>query len=316
MERPVEVYEILGIKSSEEEPAVHDLPTDAGAQVEMSGRTLSRYKILRKVGSGGMGDVYLAHDGRLERSVALKILPPHVAADKERMRRFLLEARAACAVKHSGVAHIYEISEVKGVHFIAMEYVEGKTLKEVIGGQPTEVSQIFQIGAQLADALEEAHNQGVTHRDIKPANIMVTPRGQVKILDFGLAKISRGNGGQDSDSPLTQSGQIFGTVQYMSPEQAMGQRVDSRTDIFSLGVVLYEMAAGQRPFRANDDGSGEIMAEILVQILRSQPNSIPAIPKELEAIIFRCLEKDPELRYQTAGQLLYDLRNLSDTYRI
>ncbi len=262
-----------------------------------------------------MGEVYLAQDTKLYRPIALKILPSEVASNQERMRRFLQEARAASAVNHPGVAHIYEIGEIRGVHFIAMEYVEGKTLKEVMNGNPLQVSQILEIGIQIADALAEAHSKGIIHRDIKPANIMITNRGQAKVLDFGLAKVRRETAQQVSGSPLTQSGSVFGTFQYMSPEQAMGQGADSRADIFSLGVVLYEMASGRRPFRGTKEDD-EVVLEILIQIVNADPEQIPGIPVELQKIIFKCLEKNPELRYHSAGHLQKEMQGLLSNLKL
>src|SRR5215470_10363947 len=211
----------------------------------MAGQSLGSYQILSRLGAGGMGEVYQARDARLERTVALKILPAEVAADAERMSRFVREAKAASALNHPHVATIYEIGEANGVNFIAMEYVEGQTLAAKINGHPLKVSEIVEIGTQIADALDEAHSKGITHRDLKPANVMLTPRGQVKVLDFGLAKVTR-----PATRPLTsdistmtktEPGIVMGTVPYMSPEQALGREVDHRTDIFSLGIVLYEM---------------------------------------------------------------------------
>ena len=278
----------------------------------MVGRTLSHYQIVSLLGVGGMGEVYRARDTRLDRTVALKILPSEVAADQQRMRRFVGEAKAASALNHPSVAHIYEIGEAEGVSFIAMEYVEGQTLSAKIGDRPLEVAEVIEIGIQAADALEEAHSKGITHRDLKPANIMVTPRGQVKVLDFRLAKINR-PGEQDVDTSLstlmrTRPGVVMGTVPYMSPEQALGRDVDHRSDIFSLGAVLYELATARRPF------SGMNASETVDLILHAQPEAISRfnhdVPEELERIVGKCLEKEREQRYQSAGELLVDLKNL------
>ena len=228
------------------------------------------------------------------------------------MRRFVREARAASALNHANVAHIYEIGQSDGLHFIAMEYVEGQTLAARISGRPLDPADIVDIGIQVADALDEAHRKGITHRDIKPANIMLTPRGQAKVLDFGLAKVTRPEGqaiGSDISTVVkTETGVVMGTVQYMSPEQVLGQDVDHRTDIFSLGVVLYEMATGRLPF------SGSSVSETTNRILHGQPDAIARfnynVPPELERIIRKCLEKDRERRYQSARELLVDLRNL------
>jgi serine/threonine protein kinase/tetratricopeptide (TPR) repeat protein len=269
------------------------------------------YRVLTLLGVGGMGEVYLAHDPRLERNVALKILSAELASDAERIRRFVREAKAASALKHPNVATIYEIGESDGLRFIAMEYVEGQTLATKINGRPLGTDEILDIGIQVADALDEAHAKGITHRDIKSANIMLTPRGQAKVLDFGLAKIT-GPEGQVASSDLstavsTETGVVMGTVLYMGPEQVLGKEVDHRTDIFSLGVVLYEMATGRLPF------SGASASETTDRILHGQPEAIARfnynVPAELERIVRKCLEKDRERRYQSARDLLVDLRN-------
>src|SRR5205814_1481029 len=218
------------------------------------GTRFGRYEIRSKLGEGGMGEVYLARDTQLDRDIALKTLTPEVARDQQRLRRFLQEARAASALSHPNVAHIYEIGEVDGAHFIAMEYIEGEQLDRRIGAQPLALPQLLEFAIQIADALDEAHAKGITHRDIKSANIMITSRGRVKVLDFGLAKLAGpGSDTRTSDSEMatrvkTSPGVVMGTVNYMSPEQALGREVDHRSDIFSFGVVLYEMATGQLPF--------------------------------------------------------------------
>jgi len=266
------------------------------------GRQVGAYQILSLLGAGGMGEVYRARDTKLDRTVALKLLPAEVAADEDRMRRFLREAKAASALNHPNVAHIYEIGEAEGMSFIVMEYVEGQTLAAKIHGRPLEPPQLVEIGMQAADALEEAHSKGITHRDIKPANIMVTPRGQVKVLDFGLAKIARPTDqAVESDiSTMTQTapGVVMGTVPYMSPEQALGRGVDHRSDLFSLGVVLYEMGTGRLPF------SGTSTSETVDRILHAQPEAMARfsskVPADLERIVRKCLEKERERRYQTS----------------
>ena len=274
------------------------------------GRQLGAYQILAPLGKGGMGEVYRARDTKLDRTVALKILPAAVATDAERMRRFVSEAKAASALNHPHVATIYEIGEAESVRFIAMEYVAGQTLAAKINGTPLAIPEIVELGSQIADALDEAHSKGITHRDIKPANVMVTPRGQVKVLDFGLAKIARP---QPLDSQLstlakTQSGVVMGTVPYMSPEQALGRDVDYRSDIFSFGAVLYEMTTGRLPFGGSGTG------ETLDRILHAQPDAMAQFnadaPKELERIVRKCLEKERERRYQSAQKLRDDLKNL------
>jgi eukaryotic-like serine/threonine-protein kinase len=253
-----------------------------------------------------------ARDTKLDRAVALKILPKEMSADGERMRRFSREAKAASALNHPNVAHIYEIGEYDGVNFIAMEYVEGQTLAARINGQPLPVDEIVEIGSQIADALGEAHGKGITHRDIKPANVMLNERGQVKVLDFGLAKIARpallALASDISTLARTASGVVMGTAPYMSPEQARGLEVDARSDIWSLGVLLYEMVAGCRPF------AGSTPSDTMAAILDKEPLSLSQhssdLPVELERIVAKALEKDREARYQSAKELLGDLRRL------
>ncbi len=233
------------------------------------------------------------------------------------MRRFVREARAASALKHPNVAHIYEIGEWNGTQFIAMEYVEGQTLAAKISNHPLNLTEVVEIGIQVADALDEAHSKGITHRDIKPANLMLTARGQVKVLDFGLAKVTWAKGlAATSDLSTvvnTEAGVVMGTMEYMSPEQVLGKEVDHRTDVFSLGVVLYQMATGRLPF------SGKSPNETLDHILHGQPEAIARfnynVPVELERIVRKCLEKDRERRYQSARELLVDLRNLKSEPR-
>jgi Tol biopolymer transport system component/serine/threonine protein kinase len=244
--------------------------------------------------------------------VALKILPAQLASDQDRIRRFIREARAASALKHPNVTHIYDIGESEGVHFIAMEYVEGKTLAAKISGRPLEPSEIVGIGLQVADALDDAHSKGIIHRDIKPANLMLTRRGEVKVLDFGLAKVTRPEG-QNVASDIstivsTEAGVVMGTVKYMSPEQMLGQEVDNRTDIFSLGVVLYEMATGTLPFKGD---TGTALSDAILHKQPTAPGRMnPELPIDLDRIILRTLEKDRELRYQTASDLRAELKRL------
>ncbi len=268
-----------------------------------------------------MGEVFLARDTRLDRRVALKVLPPHLNTDADRARRFLQEARAASALTHPNVAVIYDVGEVDGLSFIAMEYVEGNTLAEVLVGEPMATRDIVDIGTQIADALHSAHAKGVIHRDVKAANLMIMAGGRVKVLDFGLAKIARANDetaeGNKTHLALTEPGVVMGTVAYMSPEQAIGAPTDHRTDLFSLGVVLYQAATGRMPFE------GATSVDTIDRIRHAEPEAIArfnyAIPSELERIIRKSLEKEPDRRYQSAGELLVDLRNLardSDASRV
>ncbi len=278
----------------------------------MIGTLLGHYRILEKLGAGGMGEVYLAEDTRLGRSVAIKILPPELGRDPARRGRFETEARSASAINHPNITHIYDVGESGGVHFIAMEHVPGESLGAKLGAAPLEAMEIVEIAAQVADALAEAHERGITHRDIKPGNVMITPRGQVKVLDFGLAKLRPGWGGGDQDEAptetMTQPGLVVGTVRYMSPEQALGREVDPRSDIFSLGIVMYELATGRPPFR------GATPTETITKITRDPPDPLRSLnarlPEELERIVRKCLEKEPGRRYQSARELAVDLRNL------
>ena len=280
-----------------------------------AGTRLGRYEIRSKIGEGGMGEVYLARDTQLDRQVALKILPAQIARDQQRLHRFLQEARAAAALSHPNIAHIYEIGDADGSYFIAMEYVEGIPLDRKIGGRLMPISESLDIAIQITDALDEAHGKGITHRDIKSSNIMITPRGRVKVLDFGLAKITQAAGSPEriSDSEVatrvkTSPGVVMGTVNYMSPEQASGKEVDTRTDIWSLGVVLYEMVTGRLPFE------GATPSHVIVAILEKEPLPLSAYvsntPEALEWIVTETLTKDAKERTQTARELLKKLQRL------
>ena len=269
---------------------------------------LGHYEILSKLGAGGMGEVYLARDKNLDRLLALKVLPAEVSNDKQRRMRFTQEARAASALNHPNIAHIYEISEVDGFSFIAMEYVEGQSLEQRLA-RPISCSEIIQIGIQTADALAQAHTRRIIHRDIKSSNIMLTSSGQVKILDFGLAKFQHTETSGDQPTQVkTEANAVVGTVPFMSPEQALGKAIDHRSDIFSLGVVLYQLVTGRLPF------SGKTSPETLNLITNAEPEAMArfnyGVPAELERIIRKCLEKDRERRYQSAADLVVDLKNL------
>ncbi len=289
----------------------------------MIGQTVSRYKIVEKLGGGGMGVVYKAEDTRLGRFVALKFMPESVAQDRKAVERFMLEARAAAALSHPHICTIHEIDEFEGVPFIAMEYLEGQNLKYAIGGKPMPIELVIEMGIQTAEALAAAHAKGITHRDIKPSNIFITQGGQIKVVDFGLAKLASEppiTGSEDetivADAPtqtadLTDSGTAMGTVSYMSPEQALGQDVDARTDLFSLGTVIYEMITGRQAF------PGATQAAIFDKILNRVPPTPTRlgleVPYELEQIVDKCLEKNKVLRYQSSLEIHTDLKRVRRT---
>src|SRR5262245_38386591 len=279
----------------------------------MIGRTLNHFKILDRLGKGGMAEVYVAEDLKLKRKVALKVLPEEMARDSARLERFQREAETIAALNHPNIVTIFSVEESDGIHFLTMELVEGETLNQLIPPDGMDLKSFLRIAAPVAEALSAAHEKGIIHRDLKPSNIMITPEGRTKILDFGLAKLLR----DDSDPNAshlethieTEEGIILGTFPYMSPEQIQGKRLDHRTDIFSLGIIFYEMLTGLRPFR------GDTSAELISSILRDTPNPLSELkadlPEHLERIIRRCLMKDPKDRYQTSRDVYNELQDLT-----
>ncbi len=283
----------------------------------LAGKTISHYRVIEKLGVGGMGTVWKALDTRLNRHVALKVLHAalHAAttSDPERKLRFVQEARSASALNHPNIITIHDIDQADGADFIAMEFVPGKSLDQLISRKGLRLIHAIDYAIQVADALVAAHGAGIVHRDLKPANIMVNESGCVKVLDFGLAKLTEKAGGENAvsatyESPGTDEGMILGTVSYMSPEQAQGKKVDARSDIFSFGAVLYEMITGRRAF------AGDSMVSILSAVLRDNPKPaygiVTGIPRDLDRIVTRCLRKDPNQRYQHAGDLKIDLQQI------
>src|ERR1041385_8572447 len=281
-------------------------------EVNLVSRRIAHYRIIHKLGAGGMGEVFLAEDTKLERKVAIKTLPAKSIDDAQARRRLFREARAAATLDHPNICGIHEVNEDGDCVFIVMQYVEGETLAQRLLEATLTTDEVLDIGIQVAEALSEAHARGVIHRDIKPQNVIITPRGQVKVLDFGLARIAQA---EETMSPeaktitqLTEEGYIVGTVAYMSPEQLKGQPIDTRSDLFSFGVMLYECAAGKPPFTG---GSKIEISSKVLQVDPRKPSEVnPGIPKGLEKIILRAMAKEPNDRYQNVDEILRDLREL------
>lgn len=276
------------------------------------GRSLSHYRVLQLIGAGGMGEVYLAEDTRLGRKVALKMLLKEFTEDRERVQRFEQEARAASALNHPNIITIHEVGQVEDAPFIVTEFIEGQTLRQQMAAEKMRLREVLDVAIQVAGALEAAHEAGIVHRDIKPENVMVRRDGLVKVVDFGLAKLSEERdrrAGLDATTYVdTTPGLVLGTVAYMSPEQARGEKLDERTDIFSLGVVIYEMLAGRSPFGASSE------AETLAALLEREPKPIgehvEGVPVEVDRIVSKALRKEREGRYQTAREMLSELREV------
>ncbi len=279
-----------------------------------TGEQIGRYRIRSAIGKGGMGEVFLAEDTELERLIALKILPKDLANDTERMRRFVQEAKSASALNHPNIITIYEIGKTDNTHFIATEYIEGETLHNRLKSDPMSIKTVLDVAIQVASALDAAHRAGIVHRDIKPENVMIRPDGVVKILDFGIAKLIEKRPDKIDEEAATaikagtSAGMIIGTASYMSPEQARGKQIDARSDIFSFGIVLYEMIAGKQPFE------GESAIDTISSIIHKEPvplNQITSdIPPQLQHIVEKSLRKDREERYQTVKDLLIDLKDI------
>jgi serine/threonine protein kinase len=284
----------------------------------MIGRTVQHFEIVDTLGRGGMGEVYKARDTHLDRFVAIKVLPPDKVGDAERKRRFIQEAKAASALNHPNIIHVYDIAEEDGILFIAMEYVKGKTLEQLIGRKPLRLKDTLNYAVQIADALARAHAAGIVHRDLKPSNIMVGENGTVKLLDFGLAKLTERMSGEFGETQTvaaeeeakTAEGMIVGTVAYMSPEQAEGKAVDERSDVFAFGSVLYEMATGVRAFQR--DSTASTLSAILNEQPKPASSQVPGVPLELDRIIARCLRKDPSRRFQHSADLKVALTELKE----
>src|SRR2546425_941242 len=278
----------------------------------MIAESIAHYRIIKKLGAGGMGEVYLALDTKLDRKVAIKVLPPDSLVEENLKKRLLREAKAAAKLDHPNICAVYDINEADSLTFIVMQYIEGETLADTIERKPLQLSDALAIAEQAAEGLAEAHTQGIVHRDIKPHNMMITQRGQLKILDFGLAKQMRTSDPVDFDAPtatlLSTPGHVIGTMPYMSPEQVQGEPLDARSDIFSLGVTFYEMLAGKHPFK--DKSAAITMSRILLSDPIPTEQFQAQVSPELQTLLSKMLSKDKAARYQSAEDLLTDLRQL------
>jgi len=279
-----------------------------------AGTILGQYEIRSPLGAGGMGEVYRAHDTRLDRDVAIKVLPEYLTTDPERLRRFEQEARATAALNHPNILAVYQMATDNGISYLVEEMLEGETLRERLRRGPIPLRKAIDYAVQIAHGLAAAHDRGIVHRDLKPENLFITKDGRVKILDFGLAKLGAAKDASGQEATLTEQtnpGTVMGTAGYMSPEQVRGKTVDHRTDIFAFGTILYEMVTGKQPFRKATS------AETMAAILNEEPSSVsqltPATPPGLERVVHRCLEKNPEQRFQSASDLAFALEALSDS---
>src|SRR5918996_1377830 len=279
----------------------------------MIGSTLGNYKILEKLGEGGQGTVYKAIDSKLGRTVVIKVLPPELTAKEANLKRFEREARLASGLDHPNICTIFDLQEINGIHFIVMQYIEGRNVRQLVNGRPLSLESALSIALQTADALSAAHSRGIIHRDIKAGNVMVTPAGQVKVLDFGLAKLLDEEAARTSGihhTEITEGGVPYGTATYAAPEQARGDRVDARADIFSTGVLLYEMLTGSWPFR------GQTAVEVRHAVLNEEPKPLAQMrpgraPVRLQAVLDKALAKDPRNRYQKISHFAEDLRSIN-----